>query len=576
MDDLDLHVDGEELSARDAVCAGEDFVDLHAPLLLLQCGEDEEGNPVTVQALAIGEVQGKLLLALPAAAWHRKVAKRSVPRGFLTKVVAVEVAACLASDRGKDAEGQTVRIWVGLCEPAAESALTVSDEEPAVPFALLPSGEALFPFADALAALLHNQVAAGTSSAQTAQEGQAPAAEDPALADRLASLERSMAQLAASLPGSSGDPAASTRLGPGLGVKPSLVQPRSVLRKANPKAAPPSGLEYPGLDQGVVAAALSAGVETQVLSEMSRLVNSGPLNRLREKAPTARAKGPAEEPLDESEDEAAARGLDLQPGQAQNFPMPRATTPDPEPAEALAQALARCFDNLQGRAASSRASPLERALDASGSGTVEGSLGSGRRNAAARRALREALTTSPGELTQIIEALMSEDLAASTPGVGLPQVTSARGWLEHRSRVQAYPTAVHLTWAIAGALDCLRSGLHEQARARLNIALLQADQMSVDRGSWVLAQELSLELPPPLAAFKRHDAPWSSNDPVYSRLLDPRWAEIALGRLRDEADFLDKRQKLSQRRQLPNKDLSDSQAETPEKPPRKPPRKPAQ
>eukprot|EP00439_Symbiodinium_sp_Y106_P020628 s9058_g2.t1 len=425
-----------------------------------------------------------------------------------------------------------------------------------------------------------------------------------------------MAQLAASLPGSSGDPAASTRLGPRFGVKPSLVQPRSVLRKANPKAAPPSGLEYPGLDQGVVAAALSAGVETQVLSEMSRLVNSGPLNRLREKAPTARAKGPAEEPLDESEDEAAARGLDLQPGQAQNFPMPRATTPDPEPAEALAQALARCFDNLQGRAASSRASPLERALDASGSGTVEGSLGSGRRNAcfdnlqgraassraspleraldasgsgtvegslgsgrrnaAARRALREALTTSPGELTQIIEALMSEDLAASTPGVGLPQVTSARGWLEHRSRVQAYPTAVHLTWAIAGALDCLRSGLHEQARARLNIALLQADQMSVDRGSWVLAQELSLELPPPLAAFKRHDAPWSSNDPVYSRLLDPRWAEIALGRLRDEADFLDKRQKLSQRRQLPNKDLSDSQAETPEKPPRKPPRKPAQ
>eukprot|EP00439_Symbiodinium_sp_Y106_P068165 s2190_g11.t1 len=512
MDDLDLQVDGEELSARDAVCAGEDFVDLHAPLLLLQCGEDEEGNPVTVQALAIGEVQGKLLLALPAAAWHRKVAKRSVPRGFLTKVVAVEVAACLASDRGKDAEGQTVRIWVGLCEPAAESALTkvvavevaaclasdrgkdaegqtvriwvglcepaaesaltVSDEEPAVPFALLPSGEALFPFAEALAALLHNQVAAGTSSAQTAQEGQAPAAEDPALADRLASLERSMAQLAASLPGSSGDPAASTRLGPGLGLKPSLVQPRSVLRKASPKAAPPSGLEYPGLDQGVVAAALSAGVETQVLSEMSRLVNSGPLNRLREKAPTARAKGPAEEPLDESEDEAAARGLDLQPGQAQTFPMPRATTHDPEPAEALAQALARCFDNLQGRAASSRASPLERALDASGSGT--------------------------------------------------------------------------------------------------------ADQMSVDRGSWVLAQELSLELPPPMAAFKRHDAPWSSNDPVYSRLLDPRWAEIVLGRLRDEADFLDKRQRLSQRRQLPNKDHSDSQAETPEKPPRKPPRKPAQ
>ncbi|CAE7214139.1 unnamed protein product, partial [Symbiodinium necroappetens] len=142
------------------------------------------------------------------------------------------------------------------------------------------------------------------------------------------------------------------------------------------------------------------------------------------------------------------------------------------------------------------------------------------RNAAARRVLREALTTSPQELSSLIEQLMGEDLAASTPGVGSPAVTSARGWLEHRSRVQAYPTVVHLSWAIAGALDCLRAGQAEQARARLNIALLQADQMSVDRGSW--------------------------------------WAEIALSRLRDEADFLDTRQKLSTRHSpLINKDTSE-------------------
>ena len=91
---------------------------------------------------------------------------------------------------------------------------------------------------------------------------------------------------------------------------------------------------------------------------------------------------------------------------------------------------------------------------------------------------------------------MAEDLSASTPGIGAPQLTSARGWLEHRSRVGAFPSLLHLTWSIGGALDAFRAGLPEQARARLNIALLMADEACVDKGSWILSQELSLELPP--------------------------------------------------------------------------------
>ena len=37
------------------------------------------------------------------------------------------------------------------------------------------------------------------------------------------------------------------------------------------------------------------------------------------------------------------------------------------------------------------------------------------------------------------------------------------------------------------------------------------------------------------------------SDPVYSRLLEARWAEVALARLREEADFLEKRTKLANR-----------------------------
>ena len=162
--------------------------------------------------------------------------------------------------------------------------------------------------------------------------------------------------------------------------------------------------------------------------------------------------------------------------------------------------------------------------------------------------LARGFVTSPQEISNLIEAAMADDMTASTPGAGAPQLTSTRAWLEHRSRVQAFPTMVHMSWAIGGTLDCLRAGKVDQARARLNIAVLIVDQVSIDKGSWLLAQELSLEVGPPMSSFRKHEVASSAGDPAYSRLLDPRWAEVALAKLREEADFLDRRQKLSSRR----------------------------
>ena len=44
--------DGEPLGPRDALAAGEGFVDAECPLLL-ECGEDAEGSPVTVHCIAL-------------------------------------------------------------------------------------------------------------------------------------------------------------------------------------------------------------------------------------------------------------------------------------------------------------------------------------------------------------------------------------------------------------------------------------------------------------------------------------------------------------------------------------------
>ena len=160
------------------------------------------------------------------------------------------------------------------------------------------------------------------------------------------------------------------------------------------------------------------------------------------------------------------------------------------------------------------------------------------KSAAARRALREALVTSPQEISNLIEAAMAGDMTASTPGAGAPQLTSTRAWLEHRSRIHAFPTMVHMSWAIGGALDCLRY----QARARLNIAVLMADQDFDRHGE--LASSPRAESA--MSSFRKHEVASSAGDPVYSRLLDPRWAEVALAKLR--------RQKLWSRLSAPAKD----------------------
>ena len=175
MEEEAADIDGDALAARDCACVGEGFLDPLAPLCFLACGEDEEGFPVTVHCVVVGDVQGKLLICLPAAAWHRKVAKRTVPRGFLSKVIAAEVAAASVADRAVEIPGQAVRVWLGFCEGEAEQSIQVSDGVPSVSFGSLPTGDLLVPFAEALALLWQHQVAGNASTpVHTANEGADP------------------------------------------------------------------------------------------------------------------------------------------------------------------------------------------------------------------------------------------------------------------------------------------------------------------------------------------------------------------------------------------------------------------
>lgn len=140
---------------------------------------------------------------------------------------------------------------------------------------------------------------------------------------------------------------------------------------------------------------------------------------------------------------------------------------------------------------------------------------------------------------------MEEDFQVRTqlPGASPVQV-SARAWLELRSRVQGFVTPVKMLWSVAGALDALRAGNQEECRARLNLLLAAGDQMSVDRGSWIVAGEILLEEPPPMSSFQSHLLPTESEAP-YTRLIDARWFEIFLQKLQDYDTLTEKKKKLS-------------------------------
>jgi hypothetical protein len=162
------------------------------------------------------------------------------------------------------------------------------------------------------------------------------------------------------------------------------------------------------------------------------------------------------------------------------------------------------------------ASKLEVALDSrAGSSSDHPLQGTGKKAAAARRALRSSYEEHPEEISALVERLMNEDLNTVTidPDMAPPQLC-ARAWVEFRSRIGAYKTGAYVAWSVAGIVDSLMQGHVKKAKARAAVCLLMLAQASIDRGNWALAGELALEAPhlcllskPPTSCSSR----WRSN-----------------------------------------------------------------
>ena len=179
-------------------------------------------------------------------------------------------------------------------------------------------------------------------------------------------------------------------------------------RAARPKVAflstPAPAAAYPGLDPGIVQEALGAGVQASALQEMSRLVRAGPLAKVRAE--------PKQPQPDLSEDVFPSEPKLW--GWLPNLPVPWLVS----------------WSHIRNEQLPPSAQSSRKLW------TVQALLGARhlapdcpRRNSA-RKALKEALHTSPADISAVIEGLTAEDLVSNSPVIS----TSARLWLVHRSR----------------------------------------------------------------------------------------------------------------------------------------------
>ena len=449
----------------------------------------------------------KLLVAVPLRAWHRQLSRRFLPRNGLSKPVCVEVPG-LFPDTDEEA---VLKVWVGFLSeeliPGARFGRSSFDE--ALGF-VDEHEQVVEPLAQSLVDVANDQFGFFSAASQTSERVPECPYEEP-LVDRVAGLEDQLLQIKGMIEGLSQN-----------------LKPKTDIHVAKPKAVP---VKYQGLDPGMLASARAAGVPEEHLRRLSNLAQK-PNNM--EDVPVLR--GRRKNVLSESEDEEAE--------------VEEAEVDESSPHSAVEKAvlqltkLVTTMSKKKRRAGAGLESILDK-TDAAGSGEASSSSHGSRSKAAAYVKLKAALTEKPEWIYQSIEERLEEDFGAMRSAPSSQTVAaSARGWLEYRSKLGHYPSTIRFSWILAGALDNLRQGEVSQARARLALALAAVDQAALDGGSWSLASEFLLEVPPPFSSFQNRRAP-DPSEQVATRLVEDRFLDVMLWRIRDRDSYLESRKRLA-------------------------------
>ncbi|CAE8620685.1 unnamed protein product [Polarella glacialis] len=224
-------------------------------------------------------------------------------------------------------------------------------------------------------------------------------------------------------------------------------------------------------------------------------------------------------------------------------------------APTMAAALVKLTEVLAAMQGRSSRSSLEETLDGAslsslggfGGGGGEG-LSGGKKNL--RPLLRKALREQPEYFSNYMEKALRDSVrdfvapSTSTRETALGGRIPARTYLQAKARIAGHRPTQFWSWQVAGALEALTDEKPEECKARLLLLLACGEQLCLDGGSMLLAQELVVEEIPPYGSFRPQEGAGSLAQP-WSALLNPTWASIHLQHLQETESWMEKRKKLA-------------------------------
>lgn len=279
---------------------------------------------LTIAIIAVVEIEGRVVVAVPHQVWHRTVSKRKLPPTSLVKPVCVAVDFVDRGEEEEERELRTEKLWLGYFAAPHEAQVFFdpSGEKAAeADIGFVTGAHSLLPSAEALAAAVEQHFA--FTSAQSGPE--LISAPTPGGVDsRLQAFQASLAHISLSLQQLTGGGG-----GKALKAKPKAeASPACPPGLAAPSAAPVAQPVQPGqvsakLDADVIASARLAGIPEYQLEEMAKLVVRGRPNMT--DLPVTRPAVPRHNDLSESEeDEAEEEEFGGPAGQASGDPVAQA------------------------------------------------------------------------------------------------------------------------------------------------------------------------------------------------------------------------------------------------------------
>ncbi len=325
---------------------------------------DSEEGTAFCQIIPILVNEDKALVAVPGPAWSRAAAGRFLPRTALSKAVQLDVAVAEELD---SLGGGVVKVWMGYLHAELEAAFQVGEsDEPGTQCFVDEQGEEKFPLAEGLLSAATDHFLMVTAGSAAGGGGPKPAAKrkskGPEMEKRVAQLESGLEDI--------------KNL---LNDLPARMKGEKTEEKKGVLTSP--GVPM-GLDPGVAAAALAAGIPEQQLEKLGSLLQRP--NRMAEPARVVGGQR-AVNVLSESEEEMEAEAVGEGQKAAGSGAVEKAVVQ-------LTKIMSKMTKSRQGREG------LEGILDkVDGGGTgLEGSVSSssgGRSKAAAYK--KEALAKHP-------------------------------------------------------------------------------------------------------------------------------------------------------------------------------------